>query len=264
MSDRAARASDPAAWRWAPALGLLAVILLAWELGCRLLAVDPLTLPAPSRILAALWDSREVAVGHTLATLGETILGFGLAVAFAVTAALAMDRLASVRRAVYPLLVVSQTIPIVAVAPLFVLWFGIGLLPKVLVVVLVTFFPIAVALLDGLASTERDATDLMESLGASERQQLLKLRLPGALPQLFTGLRIAVTYAVIGAIFGEAVGAVDGLGIWIVLSKNLFRTDLVFAAILVTAFLTIVLWVLVGVAERLVIPWHREARLAGR
>ena len=122
-----------------------------------------------------------------------------------------------------------------AIAPLFVLWFGIGLLPKVLVVILVTFFPIAVALLDGLAATDRDATDLLESMGATRRQQLLKLRLPGALPYLFTGLRIAVTYAVIGAIFGEAVGAVDGLGIWIVLSKNLFRTDLVFAAILITA-----------------------------
>jgi ABC-type nitrate/sulfonate/bicarbonate transport system permease component len=168
----------------------------------------------------------------------------------------------SVRRAVYPLLVASQTVPIVAVAPLLVLWFGIGLLPKVVVVVLVTFFPIAVALLDGLASADRDATDLLESMGASHRQQLLKLRLPGALPSFFTGLRISVTYAVIGAIFGEAVGAIDGLGIWIVLSKNLFRTDLVFAAILVTAALTLGLWLLVGVVERLVIPWHRAGRLA--
>ena len=166
--------------------------------------------------------------------------------------------MAWVRRAVYPLLVASQTMPIVAVAPLFILWFGIGLLPKVLVVVLVTFFPIAVALLDGLAATPADATDLLESMGASRRQQLSSCACPARYRQLFTGLRIAVTYAVIGAIFGEAVGAVDGLGIWIVLSKNLFRTDLVFAAILVTAFLTIVLWVLVGVAERLVIPWHRR------
>jgi ABC-type nitrate/sulfonate/bicarbonate transport system permease component len=248
----------------APALGLVAAIVVIWEVGCRILAVDPLTLPAPSRILGALWDARAVAAGHALTTLGETVIGFCLSVAFAVAAALAMDQLGWVRRAVYPLLIASQTIPIVAVAPLFVLWFGIGLLPKVLVVVLVTFFPMVVALLDGLAATPREATDLFESIGASRRQQLLKLRLPGALPQFFTGLRIAVTYAVIGAIFGEAVGAVDGLGIWIVLSKNLFRTDLVFAAILVTAALTLVLWLLVGLGERLVIPWHREARLARR
>jgi ABC-type nitrate/sulfonate/bicarbonate transport system permease component len=248
----------------APALGLVAVIVVGWELMCRLLSVDPLTLPAPSRIVAALWDARDAATGHTLTTLGETVLGFGVSVVFAVGVALVMDQLGWVRRAVYPLLVASQTVPIVAVAPLFVLWFGIGLLPKVLVVVLVTFFPIAVALLDGLAATDRDATDLFESIGASRRQELFKLRFPGALPQFFTGLRIAVTYAVIGAIFGEAVGAVDGLGIWIVLSKNLFRTDLVFAAILVTATLTLALWLLVGLAERLVIPWHREARLTGR
>jgi ABC-type nitrate/sulfonate/bicarbonate transport system permease component len=248
--------------RLAPAVGLVAGIVVAWELACRLLAIDPLTLPAPSRILTALWDARETAAGHTLTTLGETIVGFGLSVAFALAAALLMDQLAWVRRAVYPLLVASQTVPIVAIAPLFVLWFGIGLLPKVLVVILVTFFPIAVALLDGLAATPRDATDLLESMGATRRQQLVKLRLPGALPNLFTGLRIAVTYAVIGAIFGEAVGAVDGLGIWIVLSKNLFRTDLVFAAIFITASVTLVLWLLVGAAERLVIPWHREARRA--
>ena len=250
------------AQRVGPALGLVAAIVVGWELACRLLAVDPLTLPAPSRILGALWDARAVAAGHALTTLGETVVGFSVSVLFAVLAALAMDSLGWVRRAVYPLLVASQTVPIVAVAPLLVLWFGIGLLPKVVVVVLVTFFPIAVALLDGLAAADRDAIDLLESMGASRRQQLLQLRLPGALPSFFTGLRISVTYAVIGAIFGEAVGAIDGLGIWIVLSKNLFRTDLVFAAILVTAALTLGLWLLVGVAERVVIPWHRAARQA--
>ncbi len=260
MNDTPAAAS---AWRRiGPAVGLVALLVVIWELGCRLLSVNPLTLPTPSRILTALWDNRVVAAGHAATTLGETIVGFSVSVVFAVLTALAMDSIPAIRRAVYPLLVASQTIPIVAIAPLFVLWFGIGLLPKVLVVVLVTFFPITVALLDGLAGTDRDATDLLESMGASRRQQLLKLRLPGALPRLFTGLRIAVTYAVVGAIFGEAVGAVDGLGIWIVLSKNLFRTDLVFAAILVTAVLTLALWLLVGAIERLVIPWYRDARLA--
>lgn len=250
--------------RLGPALGLIAVLVLGWELGCRLLAVDPIVLPAPSRILSALWDARQVALGHALTTLAETAAGFGVSVAFAIGAALAMDQVGWVRRAVYPILVASQTIPIVAVAPLFVIWFGIGLLPKVLVVVLVTFFPVTVALLDGLASADRDAVDLLFSFGANRRQVLAKLRWPGALPSLFTGLRIAVTYAVIGAIFGEGVGATEGLGIWIVLSKNLFRTDLVFAAILVTAALTLALWALVGLAERLLIPWHGEARRATR
>lgn len=248
--------------RFGPTVVLLTALGLAWELSCRLLAVDPIVLPAPSRIVSALWDARAVAAGHALTTLQETGVGFSASVVFAVGAALAMDQLGWVRRPIYPLFVASQTIPLVALAPLLVIWFGIGLLPKVLVVVLVTFFPITVALLDGMAGTSRDATDLLTSMGATGRQQLLKLRLPGALPAFFTGLRIAVTYAVIAAIFGETVGAVDGLGIWIVLSKNLFRTDLVFGAILVTMALTLVLWVLVGVAERLVIPWHLDARRA--
>lgn len=248
--------------RLAPAFGFVGLIVVLWEVGCRLLTVDPIVLPAPSRVVGALWDARGTAAEHTLATLIETGVGFSVSVAFAIGAALAMDQIGWVRRAIYPVLVASQTIPIVAVAPLVVLWFGIGLLPKILVVVLVTFFPVTVALLDGLASADPDATDLMTSFGANRRQILAKLRWPGALPQLFTGLRIAVTYAVIGAIFGEGVGATKGLGIWIVLSKNLFRTDLVFAAIFVTAALTLTLWGLVNLGERLLIPWHAQARSA--
>jgi ABC-type nitrate/sulfonate/bicarbonate transport system permease component len=246
--------------RLAPSVLVVAAIVLAWELLVRVLAIDPIVLPAPSRILSALWDARGIAAGHALATLAETAVGFSISVVFAVLAALAMDSIGWFRRAIYPILVASQTIPVVAVAPLLVIWFGLGLLPKVLVVVLVTFFPVTVALLDGLAATSRDATSLLETMGASRSQVLLMLRLPGALPSLFTGLRIAVTYAVIGAIFGEQVGAVNGLGIWMILSKNLFRTDLVFGAILITAVLTLCLWLLVGAAERLTIPWYREAR----
>jgi ABC-type nitrate/sulfonate/bicarbonate transport system permease component len=246
--------------RLAPSLLVVGAIVLAWELLVRALAIDPIVLPAPSRILSALWDARGVAAGHALATLAETAVGFSVSVVFAILAALAMDSIGWVRRAVYPLLIASQTIPIVAVAPLLVIWFGLGLLPKILVVVLVTFFPVTVALLDGLAGTPRDATSLLQTMGASRSQVLFKLRLPGALPSFFTGLRIAVTYAVIGAIFGEQVGAVNGLGIWIILSKNLFRTDLVFGAILITAVLTLALWLLVGAAEQLTIPWYGEAR----
>lgn len=246
--------------RGLPSLVLLFGIVLAWEALVRVLGIDPIVLPAPTRILSALWDARAVAAGHALTTLLETVVGFAVSVVFAVGAALVMDSIGWVRRAVYPILVASQTIPVVAIAPLLIIWFGIGLVPKVLVVVLVTFFPVTVALLDGLAGTERDAASLLQTMGASRSQILLKLRLPGALPSFFTGLRIAVTYAVIGAIFGEQVGAVNGLGIWIILSKNLFRTDLVFGAILVTAVLTLCLWLLVGVVERLTIPWYQESR----
>jgi ABC-type nitrate/sulfonate/bicarbonate transport system permease component len=241
---------------------LVVAILVAWEAYCRVSAISPIVLPAPSRILGALWDARADAVRHTLPTLGETAIGLAVSVGFAVLAAVVMDRFEVVRRAVEPLLVVSQTIPIVAIAPLLVIWFGFDLAPKVLVVVLVTFFPIVVALLAGFAATPSEATDLLRSFGASRGQAFWKLRWPGALPSLFTGLRIAVTYGVIGAVFGEYVGAYEGLGIWMQLSQNSFRVDLVFGAILVTAVLSLALFGLVVALERVLIPWHAASRRA--
>jgi ABC-type nitrate/sulfonate/bicarbonate transport system permease component len=243
-----------------PTLALVAAILVVWEAYVRLANVEPIVLPGPLRIVEALWQYRADAVRHALPTLLETVLGFAAAVVLAIGAAAAMDRAPAVRRAVEPLLVTSQTVPVVALAPLFLLWFGFGLAPKVLVVVLVTFFPIVVALLDGFRATPADAEDLLRSYGASDGQVFRKLRWPAALPQLFTGLRISVVYAVIGAVFGEYVGAREGLGIWMQLSQNAFRTDLVFAAILVTSMLSIALYWLVGVVRRLLIPWAPGVR----
>lgn len=243
-----------------PPLALVAAILVGWEAYVRLAGVSPVVLPGPLRILEALWTYRADAVRHTIPTLIETVVGFAVAVVLAICAAAAMDRAPGVRRAVEPILVTSQTIPIVALAPLFLLWFGFGLAPKVLVVVLVTFFPIVVALLDGLRSAPPEASELMRSYGASDGQAFRKLRWPTALPGLFTGLRISVVYAVIGAVFGEYVGAREGLGIWMQLSQNSFRTDLVFAAVVVTSALSLVLYAGVGVLRRLVIPWAPGVR----
>ncbi len=246
--------------RWWPPLLSVAVIVLVWEAYVRLADLDPVTLPAPSRVLGALWDFRETAVGHLVPTLVEALVGCALSVVLAIAAAIALDRWEPVRRAIEPLLVTSQTIPVVAIAPLFVIWFGFGLLPKVLIVVLVTFFPVTIALLDGFGRVEPEAMDLLRSMGATARQTFEKVRWPSALPSLFTGLRISVVYAVIGAIFGEYVGATNGLGIWMQLSQNSFRTDLVFAAILLTAVVSLALYVAVGVVERLVIPWSAARR----
>jgi ABC-type nitrate/sulfonate/bicarbonate transport system permease component len=244
----------------APAAVVVAGLLVAWEAAVAFGGIDPIVLPAPSRIVGALWDFRSTAAGHTLTTLAEAVVGFAIAVALAVGAAVAMDRVRLVRTALYPLLVGSQTIPIVAIAPLLVIWLGFGLAPKVVVIVLVTFFPIVVALLDAFAATPRDATDLLRTMGATDRQAFRLLRWPAALPALFTGLRIAVPYAIVGAIFGEYVGAESGLGIWMQVSQNAFRTDLVFAAIGIVALLSVACFVVVGVAERLVVPWHAARR----
>jgi NitT/TauT family transport system permease protein len=248
--------------RWGPPTIVIGVVLVAWEAYCRASGISPVVLPAPSRILEQLWAFRGEALRHTLPTLAETGLGLAVSIAVSVVAAVAMDRFATVRRAVQPLLVASQTIPVVAIAPLLVLWFGFGLAPKVLIVVLVTFFPVTIALLDGFAAASAEATDLLRSFGAGRRQVFQKLRWPAALPSFFTGLRIAATYGVIGAVFGEYVGAYEGLGIWMQLSQNAFRTDLVFGAILLAASLSVGLFSLVRLAERLVIPWYRASRAA--
>jgi ABC-type nitrate/sulfonate/bicarbonate transport system permease component len=243
-----------------PSMALIALILVGWEAYVRLSGVSPLVLPGPVRILQALWEFRADAVRHAIPTLVETVLGFGLAVILAIAAAAAMDRAPVIRRAVEPILVTSQTIPIVALAPLFLLWFGFGLAPKVLVVVLVTFFPIVVALLDGFRAVDPEASDLLCSYGAADGQAFRLLRWPSALPYLFTGLRISVVYAVIGAVFGEYVGAREGLGIWMQVSANAFRTDLVFAAVVVTSALSLVLYWAVGAIRRIVIPWAPGVR----
>jgi ABC-type nitrate/sulfonate/bicarbonate transport system permease component len=243
-----------------PAIALVGAILLAWEAYVRVAGVSPVVLPGPVRILESLWTFRADAARHAVPTIIETVVGFVLAVVLAIGAAVAMDRTPAVRRAVEPILVTTQTIPVVALAPLFLLWFGFGLLPKVIIVVLVTFFPIAVSLLDGFRSASTDAGDLLRSYGATDWQAFRKLRWPAALPSFFTGLRISVVYAVIGAVFGEYVGAREGLGIWMQLSQNAFRTDLVFAAIVVTSAVSLTLYWLVGLARRLTIPWAPGVR----
>ena len=241
--------------RVAPPVLLVVAILLAWEAYVRIAGLDPIVLPPPSRVLTALWDARDVAVTHLVPTVIEALIGCAVSAVFAIAVAIALDRWPPARRAVEPVLVTSQTIPIVAIAPLFVIWFGFGLLPKVLIVVLVTFFPVVVALLDGFGRVDPAAEDLLQSFGATPRQSFRLLRWPSALPSLFTGLRISVVYAVIGAIFGEYVGATEGLGIWMKLSQTSFRTDLVFGAILLTALVSIALYLAVGIVERIAVPW---------
>ena len=243
-----------------PPLLLAAVILVVWEAYARVSGVRPQVLPAPSRVLEQGWAFRALIWSHTLPTLGETAAGFALAMITGTAAAIAIDFSSTVRRALYPALVASQAIPVVAVAPLLVLWFGFGMLPKALVVALVTFFPITVGWVDGFAATERASTNLLRSMGASRWQVFRLARMPGALPSFFSGLRIAITYAVVGAIFAEYVGAKRGLGIFMQLQQNSFRTDLVMAAIVVTATISVALFLSTYAIERFAIPWHHAAR----
>ncbi|MHA6619062.1 ABC transporter permease [Pseudonocardia sp. DLS-67] len=254
------RPPDSRVWaRVVPPLVLVAAGLAAWQWYVTAAGVRPQVLPSPLRVLEQGWAFRDQIWANTLPTVQVTAVGFGVSLALGWAIATAVDFSPWLRRALTPLLVASQTLPIIAIAPLLIIWFGFGLFPKVVVIALVTFFPITVGLVEGFAATDRQATSLLRSMGASRWQQFRYVRLPGAMPRFFTALRIGITYAVTGAIFAEYVGATAGLGIFMSLQKNSFRTDLVLAAVLVTALLSVTLFLLTYAVERLVIPWWRRA-----
>ena len=238
---------------------LILALLLVWEVATRIWKIQKWLLPSPTQIIIAAAEASGLLGPHIIQTLRETVLGFAVALATGFVLAVAIDLSASLKRAIYPLLVLSQTIPIMAIAPLLVIWFGYGILPKIIVVGLVCFFPIVVSTADGLRGTDPDLVGLLQTMGATKKDIFLKVRLPGAAPAVFSGVRIAVTYSVIGAIIGEWVGASQGLGVFMLRSSNSFRTDWVFAAIGVTAALSIGLFLLVTVLERLVLPWYHTA-----
>lgn len=242
-----------------PPLGLLAALGAAWQLATWSLRVPRWLLPSPLEIAQAARDTWGLLVWHSGQTLLETALGVVLAVAGGFGLAVAIDLSPTLRRFLYPLLVASQTVPIMALAPLLIIWFGYGTASKAVVVALVCFFPVAVGTADGLRAADPELLALLRSMGASRRQVFLKVRLPGALPGFFSGLRIAITYSVIGAIIGEWVGAGRGLGVYMIRSSNSFLTERVFAAIAVTSALSVALFLAVGALERLALPWYYTA-----
>jgi ABC-type nitrate/sulfonate/bicarbonate transport system permease component len=248
----------------APPLVLVAAALAGWQWFVVATGVRPQVLPSPLRVAEQGWVAREQIWANTVPTLQVTAVGFGVSLLIGWAIAIAVDFSPWLRRALTPLLVASQTLPIIAIAPLMIIWFGFGLLPKVLVIILTTFFPVAIGLIEGFASADRETGRLLGSMGASRWQQFRFLRLPGAMPRFFTALRIGITYAVVAAIFAEYVGASNGLGIYMSMQKNSFRTDLVLAAVGLTAAISITLFALTYLVERLVCPWNARRDRAGR
>lgn len=261
MGDhRPASPASEALRRWGPAVGLLGGLLVLWEVGVRLTGVPMWLLPPPSAVLVALLEAGPQLLQHTARTLLETIVGLAVSVVTGVALAVAVDLLPTLRRALYPLLVVSQTVPIIAIAPLLVVWFGFGLLPRVLVVTLVCFFPIVINTAQGLAAADPDMVALLASMGADRWLLFRKVRLPGALPAALSGLRIAATYAVMGAVISEWIGASRGLGVFMIRSANSYLTARLFAVITLTSILSIALFGLVVLVERRAVPWYFAAR----
>jgi len=245
---------------YAPPLMLILLLLVAWQLGTWLMEIPKWLLPSPTQIVRAGYEARELLGPHTWQTLKETWLGLGLALVVGLCLAVVVDSSSLLRRTVYPLLVTSQTVPVLALAPLLIIWFGYGILPKVIVVALVCFFPIAVSTADGLRVADPDLIALLRAMGAKRRQIFLKVRVPGALPSFFSGLKIAITYSVVGAVIGEWVGASRGLGIFMIRSSKNFLTDRVFAAIAVTSLLSILMFAVVMLLERSLLPWYYAQR----
>jgi ABC-type nitrate/sulfonate/bicarbonate transport system permease component len=250
--------------RMAPAIVVALLLLVTWQFYVAHWHIDQTVLPGPLRVLEQGWKDRHNLWANTLPTMKETLIGFALSITVGWLLAVICDFSALCRRAIEPLLVVSQTIPVIAIAPLFVIWFGFATTPKVLIVALVTFFPITVSLLQGFGTTAAEATNLLRSMGANRVQRFVRLRVPTALPYFFSGLRIAITYAVIGAIFGEYVGAEKGLGIYMQISQNSRRTDLVLATVTVAAAVSLALYGVVTTIERLSIPWSRTGVEKGK
>ena len=239
----------------APTLALLAATLLAWELLIRAFAVPLFVLPPPSAIAVALVAKQDLLARAALATASEIVLGFLLSALVGVVVALVVVRFALLGRALYPLIVLFQTVPKVALAPLFILWFGFDLAPKVLLIVVIAFFPVTLGMMSGLQSVDPALVALMRSVGAGRTEILRRVQVPHSLPQLMAGLKVAITLSVIGAIVGEFAGASGGLGYMIQFASTQLETPLVFAALLEVSVLGVGFYYLVELAERRFVPW---------
>ena len=247
--------------RWLPPLAIVGGLLGAWELAARLdvladaLHIEPFLVPAPSDIAQSLWNDRGLLVDNGWVTMKEVLAGFALSVVAGVGFAVVLHLSPALRRAIYPLLVASQTVPIVVIAPILVVWLGFGIGPKLVIIALICFFPITVNTLDGLGSVDPDLVKMMRTLDASRSQILGRVEAPTALPYFFSGAKVAVAVAVIGAVFGEWSGSSSGLGHLIQEASAQLQTARTFAAVAVLSALAILLFALLAGLERRVAWW---------
>lgn len=239
-----------------PSWLILTIFVLAWEIAVRISSLPEWLLPAPSRVLITLAQQMPQMMPHLLITLWEAGIGFIMAIIFGLLLALGLDYLPALKKAIEPLLVASQTIPVITIAPLIIIWLGYGLTPKIAVVILVCFFPIVVSFLQGLTLVDPDLIKLFQTMGASYGQIFRLVKLPSALPSLFSGIRISATYCLMAAIIGEWLGARQGLGYYMVLAQKSFYTARVFAVIVLITVISLLLYRIIIYLERLLIPWN--------
>ena len=233
-------------------------MLLVWQLASSLELVDSFMLPSPIQVLQAFVDEFPMLMEHSFVTLTEAFLGLGLGIVLGFIMAVFMDQFEPIYKAFYPLIVLTQTIPTVAIAPLLVLWFGYEMTPKVILIVITTFFPIAVGLLNGFRSTDSDSINLLRAMGAGRWQIFRYIKLPGAMSQFFAGLRISASYAVVGAVISEWLGGFSGLGVYMTRVKQAFSFDKMFAVIFLISIISLVLMKGVDYLQKICMPWEKE------
>ncbi len=244
---------------WVPTV-TMGILLVTWEFVVRVGLIPNFLLPSPTQVVSAFIEDFPLLVGHAAATLGEAALGLVLGVLIGFVVAVLMDRFEPVGLALNPLVTISQTVPPVAIAPLLVLWFGYGILPKVLLVALTTFFPVTVSLFGGFQSVDRDLVDLMRTMRATEVQIFWHVKLPAAAEEFFSGLRISATYAIVGAVIAEWLGGFSGLGVYMTRVRKSFGYDRMFACIALISACSLGLMRLVDLAEYMCLPWRRAER----
>ncbi|MBU6503754.1 MAG: ABC transporter permease [Burkholderiales bacterium] len=239
---------------------LILILLALWDLAIRLFKIPPYLIPQPEKVVHQLIAQWGYLLRESYTTTFATAGGFGLSILIGIPLAMVIAYSRVVESFVYPLLVFSQSVPKVAIAPLFVVWWGFGIFPKIICAFLLGFFPIVVSTVMGFKSVEPEMLDLARSMGASRLQTFFKISLPQAMPAIFSGLKVSVTLAVVGAVVGEFVGSNSGIGYVLQVANGNFDLPLMFAALLVLSTIGVLLFLVVDVAERLMVPWHASQR----
>lgn len=247
---------------WHPIVFVL-VLCAAWWLVTATGWVAPFILPSPADTWSAFADNAGYLAGHTWVTTYETLIGFAIAAVVGVLVAIFMVYSQALEKTLYPLILFAQVIPKIAIAPLFVVWLGFGASPKILVAVLMAFFPVVISGMAGLRSVNPDILELTATMGAGSVKTFVKVRLPAAMPELLSGLKVAATLAVTGAVVGEFVGANEGLGYVILQANGNLDTAMLFAALIIMSLLGVVLFLAIQIAERFLISWHPSRRSLG-
>lgn len=257
-TSKTRRSSNKA--RWITPIIVIVAVLALWQAACSLGIIPTYMIPSPIDVCIALVRDAELLSMHSWVTLCEALAGLGLGIAIGFVIAMLMDRFRLVNAALSPLVTISQTIPTVAIAPLLVLWLGYGMLPKIVLVALTTFFPITVSLAQGFKSVDRDTTDLMRTMGASWWQTFRFVKLRSSAASFFSGLKISATYAIVGAVIAEWLGGFNGLGVYMTRVRKSYAYDEMFASILIICVLSLALMGVVALLERICMPWRRKSR----